>query len=362
MRPPPALYREQNASKQFISKGAASLELVPFQKVPPLLDDLDQESLLQAIARSITYFDRFSDNDIQFLGARSCTVKDFKETLTDFRDILRGTGSPQAKENKIRERFDFYRTKGDDGKGRVLFTGYYEPVLDGSWKRTEKYRYPLYRFPKEGMLRYKRAEIDGAGVLAGRGLEIIWVDDFIDLFFLQVQGSGKIRLSDGTLIQVGYAQSNGYPYRSIGRYMLDRDMLAKNQHTLSAIKKYLREHHEEAKTIFNYNERYIFFRLLDKGPIGALNVPVTGGRTIASDPEVYPKGALAFIGSRKPLIDRGELVGWSPFSRFVLSQDTGDAISGAGRIDIFCGSGVGAEAVAGRLKEEGELYFLMRKK
>lgn len=351
----------QTAAEMSFPQASSSLEHVASDEVPLLIDDLDINSLLQAIERSLSHFNKLPERDIYFLGTRKCTVKDMKETLADFRDIMRGNGSDRAKEERIRERFDFYRSSGDDGKGRVLFTGYYEPVLDGSWKKTEKYHYPLYRSPGGMAPRYKRADIDCAGSLAGRGLEMIWVDDFVGLFFLHVQGSGKIRMTDGTLVQVGYAQSNGYPYRSISRYMIERGILAKGEQSMQAIKKYLREHPEEAKDIFNYNERYVFFRLLEMGPVGALNVPVTGGRTIAADPKVYPRGALAFIKTKKPLVREGKLMGWIPFSRFVLSQDTGSAIKGAGRIDIFCGGGSEAEEVAGRLKETGELYFLIKK-
>jgi membrane-bound lytic murein transglycosylase A len=209
---------------------------------------------------------------------------------------------------------------------------------------------------------YKRAEIESARCLTGRNLEIVWVDDFVDLFFLHIQGSGKVRLPDGRVIQVGYAQSNGFPYRSIANYMLEKGLITRNEISQQTIKNYLREHPNDIERIFNYNERYVFFRLLDKGPIGSLGVPVTGGRTIASDPEVFPKGALAFIRTRKPLLDKGEVVKWISFSRFVVNQDTGAAIAGPGRIDIFCGGGAEAADIAGRLKEGGELYFLLKKR
>ena len=208
---------------------------------------------------------------------------------------------------------------------------------------------------------YKRADIDGGGALAGRNLEIVWVSDYVELFFLHVQGSGKIQLPDGRIMQVGYAQSNGHPYRSIANYLIQSGKLSKNDHTQQAIKKYLREHPEEMMDIFNYNERYVFFRVLDSGALGALNIPVTGGRTIASDLGLFPKGALALIKARKPLIYMNNMLSWTPFSRFVLNQDAGAAIKGAGRIDLFCGSGNDAEQVAGRLKEAGALYFLIKK-
>ena len=370
----------QPISSKIISQSSSFLELVPGNSIASLADDMDVDSLSLAIERSLQYFTRFNDGDVYYLGARQSTVAEMEETLKAFLDIVRGSESDQVKQKKIREAFDFYKSLGDDKKGRVIFTGYYEPILNGSLEQTTQYRYPLYRSPDETVVlnagrnvgrmvkgevlpHYKRAEIDSAKSLTGRNLEIVWVDDFVDLFFLQIQGSGKVRLPDGKLIQVGYAQSNGYPYRSISNYMLEKGMLSKNEISLQAIKKYLREHPDKVERIFNYNERYVFFRLLDKGPIGSLGIPVTGGRTIASDPEVFPKGALALIRTRKPLLDKkGEVVKWISFSRFVVNQDTGAAINGAGRIDIFCGGGAEAADIAGRLKEGGELIFLLKKR
>lgn len=370
---------EQQISGRIISQPSSLLELVPSDSIPSLTDDLDVASLSLAIERSLLYFSKFIDTDLYYMGARQFTVGEMEETLKAFREIVTGDESDQTKQIKIKDTFDFYKSLGDDKKGRVIFTGYYEPILDGSLEKTTKYRYPLYRTPDETVVlnsgkfvgrigkgevlpHYKRAEIDSDKSLAGRNLEIIWVDDFIDLFFLQIQGSGKVRLPDGKLIQVGYAQSNGYPYRSISNFMLEKGMMSRNEISLQSIKKFLREHPDEVTRIFNYNERYVFFRLLDKGPIGSLGLPVTGGRTIASDPEVFPKGALAFIKTRKPLLDKGEIVKWITFSRFVLNQDTGAAIKGAGRIDIFCGGDPDAAEIAGKLKEGGELFFLLKKR
>ena len=378
---------EQAAARIVVSRPFSSLEPVEGHDIPPLADDLDSQSLSLAIERSLQYFNRLNSRDVYLLGDHRYTIREMKETLAAFSAII-SSGEPEGvKESQIRKNFSFFRSRGDNGTGRVIFTGYYEPILNGSWSKTKRYSYPLYRLPEETVLinlgkfsekykneqlvgrvqrrevvpHYKRADIDGANSLAGRNLEIIWVDNIVDLFFLHIQGSGKIRLPNGSLVQVGYAQSNGHPYRSIGRLMIENGQLAGTEQSLQAIKKYLLEHPEETAQILNYNERYVFFRLLDHGAVGSLNVPVTGGRTIAADPEVYPRGALAFIRTRKPEIRQGKLTGWNPFSRFVLNQDTGKAISGSGRIDLFCGSGEEAEAVAGRLKEAGELFFLIKK-
>ncbi|MDO8721259.1 MAG: MltA domain-containing protein, partial [Syntrophales bacterium] len=299
----PPSFPEQQVSKSAVSKPSYALELLPAGDVPSLSDDLDGDSLELAIERSLQYFNRFKDTDVYYFGVLKSSVRKMKESLIAFRDIVKLPVPVQAKEEKIKDAFDFYRSAGDDGKGRVIFTGYYEPVLEGSFSKSEKYRYPLYRPPGEAIPRYRRAEIDGGGSLAGRNLEIIWVDDFVDLFFLHIQGSGSIRLPDGRLVQVGYAQSNGYPYRSISAYLLDEGKLTKGDLSMKSIKKFLREHPAEAASILNYNERYVFFRFVENGPLGALDVPVTGGRTIASDHNVYPKGALALIRARKPVID-----------------------------------------------------------
>ena len=357
----PPSFPEQKVWKGAVSKPSSTLELLPVGDIPSLSDDLDGDSLVLAIERSLQYFNRFKDTDVYYFGTLKSCVGKMKESLITFRDIVKLPVPVKVKEKKIKEAFDFYRSAGDDGKGRVIFTGYYEPILEGSFNKSEKCRYPLYRPPGEAIPRYRRAEIDGGGSLAGRNLEIIWVDDFVGLFFLHVQGSGKIRLPDGRLTQVGYAQSNGYPYRSIGAYLIDEGKLKKGDLSMKSIKKFLREHPKEAANILNYNERYVFFRFVENGPLGALNVPVTGGRTIASDHNVYPKGALALIRARKPVMDKETVVSWKPFSRFVLNKDAGGAIIGAGRIDLFCGSSNKAEAVAGILKEPGELFFFIKR-
>lgn len=370
---------ERQIASRAMPQPSSLLELVTSASIPPLTDDLDVPSLSLAIERSLQYFSRFNDTDVYYLGTRRCTVGEMEETLKAFRDIVTGDESDQKKEKKIRDNFDFYKSTGDDKKGRVVFTGYYEPMLSGSLEKTAKYRYPLYAVPPETVVlnsgkfvgrmvqgkilpHYKRAEIDSDKSLAGRNLEIIWIDDFVEVFFLQIQGSGKVRLPDGKVLQIGYAQSNGYPYRSISKYMVEKGMLSVSDISLQSIKRYLRKHPDEVEQVFNYNDRYVFFRRLDKGPVGSLGIPVTAERTIASDPEVFPKGALAFIRTRKPLLDKREVVQWITFSRFVLNQDAGADINGAGRIDLFCGSGEEAKDIAGRLKESGELFFLIKKR
>ena len=365
----------------------APLELVPEDRLPSFDDDLDQASLELAMERSLQYYDR-STTFLYRYGDKQYTARELKESLLAFRDIIRSPDADELKRKKIRETFDVYRATGFDKNGTVLFTGYYEPVLEGSLERTEMYRYPIYKTPDdtvvvnlgkfrkkfgnerivgrlqngEVMPHYTRAEIDGEGALKDRNLEIVWVDDPVDLFSLHIQGSGKIRLPDGRFIHVGYAQSNGHPFRGVGGFLLSEGRISKGEVSYQSIKRYLREHPEELSDNLYYNESYVFFRIVENGPLGALGFLITPGRTIATDPEVFPRGALAFIRARKPVLNNGNIGGWMPFSRFVLSQDAGGMIKGPGRVDLYCGTGDEAEILAGSLREKGELYFLVKKR
>jgi membrane-bound lytic murein transglycosylase A len=210
---------------------------------------------------------------------------------------------------------------------------------------------------------FNRREIDKNGVLAGRELEIAWVDDPVALFLLHIQGSGKIRLPEGGLLHVTYAQSNGWPFRGLTGMMVEKGFLKENGKSYEQMKKFLLDHPEERQELMNYNERYVFFRIATEGPLGALNLPLVAGRSIATDLDIYPRGALALIKTRKPVFDEeGRILSWQSFSRFVLNHDTGAAIKGPGRVDLFCGTGEKAERTAGAMKESGELYFILKKK
>ncbi|MFA4916924.1 MAG: murein transglycosylase A [Syntrophales bacterium] len=364
------------------------LELISEEYLPFFDDDLDQASLELAVERSLQYYDR-KTNSLYRYGNEQYTSLELKESLLSFLDIVRSPGAYEHKRQKIRDTFDVYRAVGFDNNEPVIITGYYEPILEGSLERTERYRYPIYRTPDDTVVvklgkfskkygndrivgrlqngevipHYTRAEIDGTDVLKDRSLEIVWVDDPVALFSLHTQGSGKIRLPDGGIIQVGYAQSNGHPFRSVARFLLSQGRISKGELSHRSVKRYLSEQHpDELSEILNHNESYIFFRILENGPLGGLGFPLTAGRTIAADPKVFPRGALAFIRSRKPLLNNGNIVEWQSFSRFVLFQDTGGIITGPKSLDLYCGTGNDAEVLAGSLKEKSELYFLVKKR
>jgi membrane-bound lytic murein transglycosylase A len=270
----------------------------------------------------------------------------------------------------------------------VLFTGYYEPVLPGSLVPTKTFTYPLYKPPpdlinidlarfrpewngerlvaqyRNGQVipYYTRREIDREAKLQGRGLELVWLPDLVDAFFLHIQGSGHIRLPSGQNMRVHYAASNGHPYRSIGKLMLDEGRLSPHAISMQQLRQYLRTHPAERDRILNHNPRYIFFRQVDEGPIGRLGFTLIPGRSIATDPDLFPASGLAFIQTQQPVLnDSHEVTGWQPLTRFVFNHDSGSAIKGPGRVDLYWGSGVQAEAAAGRLKHEGSLFFLIKR-
>jgi membrane-bound lytic murein transglycosylase A len=210
---------------------------------------------------------------------------------------------------------------------------------------------------------YTRREIDVDGVLRGRGLELAWVSDPVELNTLHTQGSGKIKLEDGKILTVSYAQNNGRPFSSVAHSMLMQNRIDKSDTSYRNFKVWLKgKSEQELYEILGVNERYIFFRFVDQEPVGSMGEPVTPARSIATDPDYYPQGALAFIRLRKPVFDDDyNVMKRINLSRFVLNQDKGSAIKGPGRVDLFCGFGPEAQATAGSLKEKGELYFLFRK-
>lgn len=349
---------------------AESLSLIN-ASVIDFADDLDMNSLDSAVERSIHYYDGAGRNNVYRLADRWASADQMKESLVKFRQIIRDEGSFEDKKKQISRDYDVYRAAGRDGKGGVLFTGYYVPMLSGSLTRTDKYRYPLYKPPpdlvalknSQSVPYYSRKEIDAGGILQGKNLEIAWVSDPVELFFLHIQGSGEIRLEDGTVVAVSTARANGRSYKSVPGYLLEKGIISGRDASNRNIKRFLKEKDEqELYDILGYNERYIFFHFVEK-PTGSLGEPVTSGRTIATDPEMFPAGALAFIRLSKPVFDqKGNLTGQRAFfSRFVLNQDKGDAIRGPGRVDLFCGFGETAEAIAESLKEKGDLYFLIKK-
>lgn len=261
-------------------------------------------------------------------------------------------------------RFDWVRV----GDGKAFATGYYEPEIIGSRVRAPGYEVPIYRAPPDlvrctrpdggtgrgriapdgtCVLYFTRAEIQD-GALANRGLELAWAADPIDLFFLEIQGSGRVRLPDGSVMRIGYASQNGREYLGIGRLLRERGILPPGGANMESIKAWLRTNPEPGRALMRENLSYVFFRELDGPPLGALNVAVTPRVTVATDPAFVPLGAPVFL-----TLDRPEANGlW-------VAQDTGGAIKGANRFDTFWGAGPEAEGIAGPLQAKGRALLLM---
>lgn len=352
---------------------------------PELDDDLDSESLSRALEQSRVYLRRIPPDRRFRFGPDEYTAAHLLRSLDVFETLLRSLGPGPSLRQALTRDFVLYQSVGRDGRGQVLFTGYYEPLLNGALTRGGTCQWPVYTLPddiievhltdfagdlpgrtikgrldgRRLMPYYTRFEIDRRNALAGRGLEIVWVDDPIGLFFLHIQGSGRVRLTDGTTWSVGYAGNNGRPYRSLGRFMIDQGLVAAEDMSMQSIRDWLAAHPERAAEVLDHNESYVFFRKLEGGPVGNINVPLTPHRSVALDHQLFPKGALAWIKGRKPRVADGQLQGWTDLDRFVLVQDTGGAIRGPGRLDLFFGFGPDAEAAAGRMSEPGTLYFLV---
>ena len=296
--------------------------------------------------------------------------------------VALGQVSDQQARKFFEDFFQPHEIRKEDGNPVGLITGYYGPELEGSRVKTAEYKYPIYRqpddlliidlrkiYPELGKYRlrgrvvgnrvvpyFKRGEIDARNTpLAGE--ELFWLKDPVDAFFLQIQGSGRVILPDGERVMVGYANQNGHPYRSIGKLLLDRQEMTRNQMSMQNIKKWVEENPEAGRQLLNENPSYVFFRSLPsqiQSPPGALGVPLTPLRSIAVDPHTIPLGAPVFLSTTFP----GEDL---PLRQLMVAQDTGGAIKGRVRADFFWGMGDDAGRVAGRMKQDGRLWILLPK-
>lgn len=370
-------------------KGAhPALKKLNTSAYPLFQDDMGYEGLKEGISQSLVYLKKIpADRAFQF-GTDSFTAAHIIRSLEHFLDFIEKKPSPSALRQFIQSEYAVYQSVGGEKDGKVLFTGYFEPMLEGSQTETEDYLYPIYGQPddlaivdlslfssefkgktiigrvegKTFVPYYEREEIDDEGAIEGKSPVLAYVKDPIALFFLHVQGSGKVKLQDGHIIHIRYHGKNGRPYRSIGKILIDEGKISNTEMSMQKIHEYLNAHPEEISRVLNYNSSYVFFSIADDGPYGAINVKLTPERSLAIDRSLFPLSALAFIEVQKPITDKsGNISEWKDCSRFVLNQDTGGAILGAARADIFWGSGDYAEIAAGHLKHRGNLYILVLK-
>jgi membrane-bound lytic murein transglycosylase A len=295
-------------------------------------------------------------------------------------------GMNGASETAVRaffeQRFQPHEVFNPDNTLEGTITGYYEPLLKGDRVRTRKARFPIYAapddlivvdlasvYPELKSLRLRgrlqgnkvvpyptRGEIEnGNGTF--RGKPIAWAEDAVELFFLQIQGSGRIELPDGTHLRIGYADQNGHPYKSIGKLLVERGELKLEEASMQGIKAWGMANPDKLAELLNSNPSYVFFRELPNGlsgPLGALGVPLTAGRSIAIDPKFIPLGAPVFLSTTWPNSPQ-------PLNRLMMAQDTGGAIRGAVRADFYWGFGASAGEQAGRMKQQGRMWVLLPK-
>lgn len=348
-------------------------------------DDLPAESLIAAVDESLKAVARKSHGADFAFGDRTVSPAQVAETLSRLREIFEGEPDPVKRRHIIAEEFDAY-ARVETG-GSTAITGYYQPVLKASRTKSDDFKWPIYRAPddlvtadlglfhsdlkgrkitgrvenKKLLAYYDRAAIDGGGALADKGLAIAWVADPFDLFILHVQGSGIVEFEDGSRRYVNYSAVNGHAYRSVGRILVETGEIPKEAQSINAIKKWLDAHPDKAGWLLHQNRSYVFFQEMDDGPFGSTGAKLVAGRSAAFDPAFFPEGGAAWMIVNLPEIVDGEALGYKKTARFVFNHDRGGAIKGPGRADLFMGQGKTAADIAGYMKQDGSVVFLIKK-
>ncbi|MEO5344796.1 MAG: MltA domain-containing protein [Magnetococcus sp. YQC-9] len=390
-----------------------SLRSVSWSEIP---DELFKDGMIQtwgeALEQSALYYRRIAPEQEFVFGSYKVSAARMHQATLELAELAK-SGDRVGLEKLLKEKYRLYRSIGGNSKGNVLVTGYYEPLLHGSTKPSARYFYPLYRLPVDlvncetgkricrkergkGVPYYTRAQIDGAffakpeakksaspsketkksskgkaagktgaksrptGPLANRGLELVWVDNAIDAFFLHIQGSGRVQMEDGRLIRVGYAGTNGRAYKGIAQILIDEGKIPHEEMTMPRLRQWLIDHPSDQQRLFFANASYVFFREMAVDAVGNINVPLTRDRSIATDHRLFPKGAPGILYTTLPNMaqDGKTVTGWRAENRFIVNQDTGGAIRGPGRVDLFFGFDEKIEYQAGVMKQNGsKLYF-----
>ncbi|KPA12234.1 membrane-bound lytic murein transglycosylase A [Candidatus Magnetomorum sp. HK-1] len=346
-------------------------------------DDLKFKELSKAVHQSISYYKRlpqhyrFKYNDMKYSPQEMIT------SMNIFWELIE-TIDPLELSMEIDKKFHVFESRNNDAQ--AFFTGYYEPILKGCTQRSKHYSIPLYEIPPDmarihigdfndkykgvwitGRVKGKkfvpyesRDEIVYKKALESRAEVLAFVENHIELFFLQIQGSGQVCFEDDSCIRVNYAGQNGHQYRAVGQLL--KDSIPKEDMSLQAIKNYLYDHPKEVRSILKYNPSYTFFRTVHEGPLGNIEVPLTAWRSVAMDHRIIPKGGLIFYQTTYPEYETDHTINWKPVQNFALVQDTGGAIRNHGRADIFFGGGEHAAKLAGPMKQDGRIFLLVARK
>lgn len=365
-----------------------SMKKLSPRQYPEFEDTRGYEDLESSIDQSLVYFNRVPSTRTFAYGKDRYDAAHMIETLETFKEFLKTRPGPQSLNGFIRSRFLVYKAAGRK-KGEVMFTGYFEPTYRGSLEPSEAFPWPVYGYPKdilkinlskfsdqykghkrllarvdmetrEVLPYYDREEINRMPDFPDRAEPVVWLASRVDRFFLEIQGSGRVALDNGEVVRVHYAGTNGNAYRSIGKYLIDINAIPREKMSMQAIRTWLTANPDRMDEVLHYNESFVFFKSGQGGPFGNIGVAVTPLRSIATDIKAFPRGALCFAETALPdLTSSQPKEDWGRAALFVLNQDTGGAIKGPGRVDLFCGNGDWAAYAAGHMTAEGSLYFLV---
>ena len=349
----------------------------------PWVDDLSRESLKEAIQKQLGVMEHADLTRRVRIGPRRVTRQHLVDTLHAFMNLLEQDISEEEFNRLLNEQFEIISV-GYHRAGRpVVFTGYYTPIIPARREKTEDFIFPLYQkpewYPEERAVLtpreagyhltqisdqplLTREDIDGRQALSNQQLELAWLKDDLERYFLHIQGSGYLAFPDGTLQAVQYMGSNHFPYHSVGKQMLKDGVIKPAQGSMQGMKQYFHDHPENIDKYLFRNNRYIFFQMSNHSPRGSSGAELVAGRSIATDKSLYPAGGLVHISVEKPVLnDELEITGWQKVSRFVIDQDTGSAIKGPGQVDLYFGVGEPAGAAAGHYKRTGKMSYLLKK-
>jgi membrane-bound lytic murein transglycosylase A len=332
----------------------------------------DRQALLQSIDYSLRYVasgEAATAYKRYRLAGVGITRDRVLRSLKRFRVLVQQSRSPVELQAAVQREFVFYQSIGKDGFGNVLFTAYFEPIYSASRVPTPEYRYPIYRlppdlstWPKPHPTREQLEGKDGLQAAQGklRGLELFWLRDRLEAYQIHIQGSAQLQLPDGSQTTVGYAGNTAYNYKSLGRALIDDGKLPQQGVTMPIILQYFQQYPQELDNYIPRDRSFVFFRENHGRPaMGSVNVPLTAERSIATDKALMPPGAIALIHAPFPFVNASGQMEQRMVSRYVLDQDTGGAIKGAGRVDYFLGTGQIAGDRAGLTVSNGQLYYLL---
>ncbi|MCF8092205.1 MAG: MltA domain-containing protein [Desulfotignum sp.] len=381
-----------------------ALKILAKKEFPHFMDSMDFSGFHQALAQSLAYYRRVPGSRMVAFGPDQYTATHMIRSIETLQAFVDTGPSVKDLNRFIQERFHVYESTANEN-GQVLFTGYFEPTYSGSLFSDERFQYPLYPVPSDLVEidlalfsdRYKdhdrlKGRVDKNRVVPYfsrqaintmpdfylRAPPVAWLENRVDRFFLEIQGSGRIQTPENEIIRIQYAGVNGNRYRSIGRYLIDNQEIAKENMSMQAIRQWLENNPHRMDEVLHHNESFVFFKIGTGGPLGNIGVTLTPLRSMATDYRIFPKGAPGFIETRLPdpsnppglvqtlakkvqsgpdsAVDPEQ---WPRVSLFVMNQDTGGAIRGPARADLFCGSDDYARFAAGHMNVRGKIYFLV---